>query len=96
MMKGVDYMNRYHKALENIETGYFRYHADMSENIVEDFKVLQYLVNRTIPLKHIRKENGNVSYPACPNCLQKIPNVRNYAKYKEFYCSYCGQLIKRT
>ena len=95
-MKGVDYMNRYPKVLENIAPGYYSYYAEIRENIVQDFNVLQYLVNRTIPLKHIRKENGNVSYPACPNCLQKIPNVRNYAKYKEFYCSYCGQLIKRT
>ena len=59
---------------------------------VESFRVLNNLINKSVPKKGVEIERDNDYVYSCGTCKNPIINV----EYEPNYCHYCGQRLKEN
>ena len=79
-------MNKYQKALNNIESGYVYHQRDAYD---DDFELLQQLVDKETPIKPTNQvviDFGLGNAGNCKACNREV-------NYQNKYCDNCGQRI---
>ena len=89
LLKLVKKMNKYQKALDDLQDYHNHYHDDVS---FENYKLLKELVEKATPKKPIEKPSFASGYK-CPNCECNIVLHGSHEICPTPHCSWCGQAL---